>query len=213
MFLDFVEGPLWYVAVTVFLVGVVLRLIDIFRQRSRAEYAPSRDGGFVGGLRTVVTRSWPAPGFGKGAVYHIFAGYMFHIGLFILVLFAAPHVVFIEERILGFAWEPASYWVFIVSAEFAFAGLTLVWLRRVLHPVQKKISTFDDHAAAIITFLVMLTGCMALGESHDGLRALHMLCVDIFLIYFPFSRLMHAFTFAISRAKTGATMARKGVAA
>ena len=204
---------MWYFAAAVFVVGVVLRLVDIFRQRSRDELAPARSEPFAGGLRTILTRSWPAPGFGKGAVYHIFAGYLFHIGLFILVLFAAPHVAFIETRILGFAWEPAPYWVFIVSAQLAFAGLALVWLRRVLHPVQKHISTFDDHAAAILTFLVMLTGCMALGESHDGLRALHMLCVNIFLIYFPFSRLMHAFTFAISRGKTGAAMARKGVAA
>jgi hypothetical protein len=135
------------------------------------------------------------------------------VGLFVLLFWAAPHVDFIKERILGFGWTPAPHWVFILAADFAFAGLILLWLRRVMHPVMRRISTFDDHAAAILTFLVMLTGCMALGESHDGLRALHMLCVNLFLIYFPFSRLMHAFTFAISRAKTGAAMARKGVAA
>ena len=213
MFLEFVEGPLWYLAVAVFVVGVLLRLVDIFRRPSPGDLAPVRANGVAGAWRTVVTRSWPAPGFAKGAVYHLLAGYMFHIGLFVVIFFAAPHVVFIEERILGFGWTPVPYWLFIVAAEVSFAGLILVWLRRVLHPVQKKISTFDDHAAAMLTFIVMLTGCLALGESHDGLRALHMLSVNIFLIYFPFSRLMHAFTFAISRAKTGAAMARKGVAA
>jgi nitrate reductase gamma subunit len=40
-----------------------------------------------------------------------------------------------------------------------------------------------------------------------------MLTVCLLMVYFPFSRLMHAFTFPISRAYTGAAMARKGVSA
>ncbi len=38
-----------------------------------------------------------------------------------------------------------------------------------------------------------------------------MLIVDIWLIYFPFSRLMHAFTFVLSRGNTGAIYGRKGM--
>jgi nitrate reductase gamma subunit len=88
-----------------------------------------------------------------------------------------------------------------------------MWLRRMLHPVMRQISTFDDHASAFLTFIVMLTGCLALLQSHDSLRAIHMLTVELLMIYFPFSRLMHAFTFGISRAYTGAAMGRKGVEA
>lgn len=213
MFLEFVEGPLWYFSVVVFVVGVLLRLVDIARQPLRADLAPARQSGLPGALRTIVTRSWTAEGFSRGATFHLVAGYMFHIGLFVLLIFAAPHVRFIEERILGFGWTPAPHWLFMVASELAFAGLLLLWLRRLMHPVMRKISTFDDHAAAILTFVVMLTGCLALLKSHDSLRAIHMLTVCLLLIYFPFSRLMHAFTFPISRAYTGAAMARKGVSA
>jgi len=80
-----------------------------------------------------------------------------------------------------------------------------------MHPVMRQISTFDDHAAPILTFIVMFTGCMALFQSNDSLRAIHMLSVEMLMIYFPFSRLMHAFTFLISRGYTGAALARKGV--
>ena len=211
MFLEFVEGPLWYFSATVFVVGVLLRLVDVFRQPSKRDLAQARRSGLPGALRTVVTRSWTAEGFSRGATFHLAAGYMFHIGLFVLLLFAAPHVKFIEERILGFGWTPAPYWVFIVASQFAFAGLILLWLRRLMHPVMRKISTFDDHAAAILIFVVMLTGCLALLQSHDSLRAIHMLTVCLLLLYFPFSRLMHAFTFMVSRSYTGAAMARKGV--
>jgi nitrate reductase gamma subunit len=211
MFLELVEGPLWYVAVVIFVGGVALRLVDVFRAGLEKDLAVPQASGVPGALRTIVTRSWTAPGFSRGAAFHLVAGYMFHIGLFVLLLFAAPHVAFIEERILGFGWTPAPHWVFILAADFAFAGLLLVWLRRVLHPVMRMISTLDDHLAAILTFVAMFTGCMALFESHDSLRAIHMLTVEVLMIYFPFSRLMHAFTFLISRGYTGAAMARKGV--
>lgn len=213
MFLQFVEGPLWYAAVAVFVAGVALRLIEVFSKGVRPDLAPSRADGTIGGLRTIFSRSWTAEGFTRGATFHLFAGYMFHIGLFIVLFWAAPHVDFIRERILGFGWTPAPHWLFIVAANFAFAGIVLLWLRRIMHPVMRLISSFDDHAGAILTFVVMFTGCMALLESHDSLRAIHMLTVCLWLMYFPFSRLMHAFTFGLSRGYTGAAMARKGVRA
>ncbi|RLA32541.1 MAG: nitrate reductase [Gammaproteobacteria bacterium] len=213
MFLDFVEGPLWYAAVVIFLVGIAIRFYEILARGVKPDLATPRTEGTAGALRTIVTRSWTAKGFSSGAVFHLIAGYMFHIGLFVLLIFAAPHVIFIEERILGFGWAPAPHWLFIVAADLAFAGLVLLWLRRVMHPVMRQISTFDDHAAAILTFVVMFTGCMALLLSHDSLRAIHMLTVCLLMIYFPFSRLMHAFTFVLSRGYTGAVMGRKGVQA
>ena len=65
----------------------------------------------------------------------------------------------------------------------------------------------------VLMVLVMLTGCLALAHSFEGLRLFHLLLAEMLLIYFPFSNLMHAFTFPISRAYTGATMARKGIKA
>lgn len=213
MFLEFVEGPLWYASVAIFVIGVAIRLYEILARGVKPDLATPRSDGTAGALRTLVSRSWTAKGFSSGAVFHLVAGYMFHLGLFVLLLFAAPHVVFIEERILGFGWTPAPHWLFIVAADLAFAGLILLWLRRVMHPVMRRISTFDDHAAAWLTFSVMFTGCMALLLSHDSLRTIHMLSVCLLLIYFPFSRLMHAFTFVLSRGYTGAAMGRKGVQA
>jgi nitrate reductase gamma subunit len=213
MFLEFVEGPLWYASVVIFLAGVGLRLVEVLSKGISPDLSTPRGPGWPGALRTLVSRSWTAEGFTRGATFHLVAGYMFHIGLFVLLFFAAPHVVFIEERILGFGWTPAPHWLFILAADLAFAGILLLWLRRIMHPVMRKISTFDDHAAAILTFVVLFTGCMALLKSHDSLRAIHMLTVCLLLIYFPFSRLMHAFTFALSRGYTGAAMARKGVRA
>ena len=53
----------------------------------------------------------------------------------------------------------------------------------------------------------------ALFESFAVLRAIHLLTVELLMVYFPFSSLMHAFTFVLSRAYTGADYARHGVGA
>ena len=99
----------------------------------------------------------------------------------------------------------------MLSAQLAFLGLIILWLHRVLDPVSRLISTTDDYVGTILTFVVMLTGCLALLEAFNELRLLHRFTVEIFLIYFPFSRLMHAFTFIPSRLYTGAWLGRRGI--
>jgi nitrate reductase gamma subunit len=69
----------------------------------------------------------------------------------------------------------------------------------------------DEHIASWLVFLVMLTGCLALLERFESLRVIHFFLAELLLIYFPFSGLMHTFTFAFSRSYTGATMGRRGV--
>ena len=50
-------------------------------------------------------------------------------------------------------------------------------------------------------------------EQFDGLRVLHRFTVELLMVYFPFSRLMHAFMFIPSRAFSGAWFGRRGVRA
>ena len=98
-----------------------------------------------------------------------------------------------------------------MRASWSILWLIVLWVRRICDPVMRLISDWDDHVGTWLTFLVMLSGCLALQESHDSLRAIHMLLVNVWLIYFPFSRLMHALTFALSRGATGAVYGRKGM--
>ena len=211
MFTEFVDGPFWYFSAGVFVLGVLWRLIAILRAGSPPDLAPARRAGFPGAVRMNLRRLIVHREFLKPAGLHIVAGYMFHIGLFLLLFFAAPHVDFYRERIFGFAWTPLPRWAFVLVADFAFAGLLLLWLHRLLHPVRRLISKADDHIASILVFVVMLTGCMALFESFDALRVLHLFLAELLLIYFPFSSLMHTFTFVFSRSYTGATYAHRGV--
>lgn len=206
-----IEGPLWYVAAAVFVVGVAWRLIGILRFGRRTDLSVPRAAAVGGAIKALFLHLVPHGGFYSRTKLHLFAGYLFHLGFFAVLFFAAPHVDFLKKHVLGFGWEAMPRWAFIVAAEAAFAGLILLWFRRIADPTMRQISDADDHIGSWLTFIVMLTGCLALQEANDSLRALHMLTVEMLLVYFPFSRLMHAFTFVLSRAYTGVIYGRRGV--
>ena len=191
--------------------AIAWRIVAVFRHGMPRDLSEPRGSGIGGAIMTNIRRFYPRHEIAPKIRLHVIAGYMFHLGLFILLFFAAPHVIFIEEHITGFGWTPMPYWAFIVVSQIAFAGLILLWLHRVLHPVTRLISRTDDHIASILVFVVMLTGCMALLESFTGLRVLYRFTVELLMIYFPFSTLMHAIMFVPSRAYTGAFYGRRGV--
>ena len=211
MIAQLIEGPLWYLSVGIFLLGVVWRLAAIFWAGGSKDLAQPRGNGAVGAVKAQFTRFLPRRTIRQRGKVLIVAGYMFHLGLFAILFFARPHVEFTAERITGWGWTSMPYWAFIVAAEFAFVGLIMLWLHRVLNPVSRLLSTTDDYIGIILLFLVMLTGCLALAQSFEQLRLMHLALTELLLIYFPFSNLMHAFTFVISRGYTGAEMAYRGV--
>lgn len=208
---QFIDGPLWYFSLAVFAIGVVWRLSSIIFTSRKQDLSRARAAAGPAAVRTVFSRFIPHREISSQIRIQVVAGYLFHLGLFALLFFAAPHVLFIEQHLLGFGWTPMPHWAFIVSAQLAFFGLIVLWLRRMVHPVTRLISTRDDHVAAILTFIVMLTGCFALLEGSEALRLLHRFTVELWLIYFPFSALMHTFTFIPSRAFTGAWFGRRGI--
>ncbi len=209
-YLQLVQGPLFYIAAAIFVLAGSWRIIGILRLGKKPDLAPPRGSATAGWFKGNLRHFFPRGIFAERTWMHLLGGYSFHIGLFILLIFAAPHIAFVE-RFTGLSWPALPRWGFIVAAEFAFAGLIVLWVRRFSDPVMRLISDWDDHVGTWLTFLVLLTGCLALEQAHDALRALHMTVVDLWLVYFPFSRLMHAFTFALSRGATGASYGRKGM--
>ena len=211
MISNFIDGVFWNFSLAVFSIGILWKLASIMLGKKVTDLSVARDSASKGAMRTLFSRFIPDRGMWSKIKLQVVAGYLFHLGLFALIFFAAPHIRFLDEHFLGFSWPALPRWGFIVAAEFAFLGLILLWLHRLFSPVSRLISTADDYIASFLTFVVMLTGCLALLESFTELRLLHRFFVELFLIYFPFSQLMHTFTFIPSRMFTGAWFGRRGI--
>jgi len=210
MITSFIEGPLWYFSSLVFVIAISWRLISILKHRKKKNLAKPRLSEGGGALATIFRRFVPYSEFFKVSKFRILSGYLFHLGLFALLFFALPHVEFIYQ-LSGISWPAMPHWAFIVASEMAFFGLLFLWLYRIMNPVTRMLSTRGDHVGSILVFIVMLTGCLALFRSFELLRLIHLFSVELLLMYFPFSSLMHAFTFPFSRGFTGAVYHRRGL--
>ncbi len=213
--LGFARGPALKVALVIFILGVVWRIVGFALLRIRRDLNKPRTSVFkflTGGVIAVGTRSWPHPEFiartGPGEAL----GYSYHLGLFAVVLLFTPHIIFLGS-LFGIVWPGLPSSVITVISVLTLTLFLAVLFRRVTNPVMRMLSNFDDYFSWFITMAVLVTGLAAtahVGARYETLLAWHILSVDALLIWFPFGKLMHAFYIFPSRAINGAVLARKG---
>lgn len=146
-------------------------------------------------------------------MFTFLTGYVFHIGLFVIIFLLAPHISFFKS-ILGFAWPSISTPIVDFFAVLTMVSLLAVLYRRITHPVLKILSTSQDYFVWLLTFVPVLTGYMAyhhLLVPYNWMLGTHILSVELMLIFFPFTKLTHAFTLFLARWYTGSLAGQKGV--
>jgi nitrate reductase gamma subunit len=224
--LAFAKGPGMHWAVAIFVVGVLWRLVGIFSLRGRKDLSEPRNPKSWKGLRLIVLRAWPHQAFLKGAAFSHVMGYTFHIGLFVALFLYLPHLLFFEDvargviglnfkQIAGFAWPYLPGGAVYFFAAISVAALIALLAHRIASPVKRLISNFDDYFSWFVTTVPFVTGMLAyshIGAPYQNLLAAHILSVELLLVWFPFGKLMHAFTVFASRGTQGMQFERKGAA-
>ena len=93
-------------------------------------------------------------------------------------------------------------------------ALFAVLLHRLKDPVLRFLSQFQDYFTWFLTILPVFTGYIAfhrVGLPPQTLIAIHILSVELLMVVFPFTKLMHAFTLFMARWYNGAIAGYKGV--
>jgi nitrate reductase gamma subunit len=223
-FLDFVRGPLLAIALTIFALGTLWRMAGVLRRPRMPDLSPACEGApskAAGALRAIVRGMWPRLQFGQAVWVRTLNGYAFHIGLALVFFGYAPHIAFVR-RLTGLHWPALADGVMYLAAGVTIVSLLMALLFRLTNPVQRMISDAGDFVTWTVTFLPLMTGMMVVGESsarvlardqvlYPGPLALHLLSLELLLIWFPFGKLMHAILFAFSRGTTGIRFSHRGV--
>jgi nitrate reductase gamma subunit len=210
--LEFARGPALAFSVAVMLAGLAWRLYGIFRRPARADHSePRRHGAAAGGVHAVFAKMLPPRGVKvRGA--SMANAYAYHIGLALVVFAFAPHIAFIR-RTTGLAWPALPDGVIYVAAGVAIVGLAIALLARLSDPVLRLLSGFDDYFSWFVTMLPLATGMALLpGPAQPGYVAIHLLSLELLLVWLPFGKLAHAALVFVSRWRTGADFRRKGAA-
>jgi nitrate reductase gamma subunit len=220
--LDFARGPALAFSVAVFAFGLAWRLYGIFRRPVPPNYSEPRRTDFAaGGLRAVFGKMLPPKNVKiRGA--QMVNAYCYHIALAFVVFAFAPHIGFIERH-LGIGWPALPDPVTYLATAVAIIGLTGALFARLSDGVLRLLSNFDDYFSWFVTMLPLLTG-MALIErpyypvppvapelpTTPVLLAIHLLSLELLLVWLPFGKLAHAVLVFVSRWRTGADFTRKG---
>jgi nitrate reductase gamma subunit len=214
--LDFARGPAMQWSFMIFVAGVLWRLLGVFLLRPRPDLSEPRVAGaapYVGAVKKVFHYLWPRKEFRSRNLTPTVLAYVLHLGLAIVVFGGAFHLLFIRD-LFGVTWPALpSAFVYFTGAATVVAAIALL-VRRIMDPVTRLLSNFDDYFSWFVTVLPVVTGLMAVahfGARYETLLALHVLSFQLLLVWFPFGKLMHAFFWGPSKALTGYAFTRKGV--
>ena len=211
--LTWVRGPGFQIATIIFVLGIMLRLFEIIMLGRKANLAEAKGPEMSSGVRTIFTRTLPDASTFKRSTFTITTGYIFHIGLFVVIFLYAPHILLFKE-VLGISWPALPSTVIDATAVITIITLVIVLVHRLKDPVKRFLSNFDDYLGWFVTILPLVTGYIAfhrVGMSAPALIAIHILSVELLMIVFPFTKLMHMFTLVLARWYNGAISGYRGV--
>ncbi|MBT9386264.1 nitrate reductase [Pseudooceanicola sp. CBS1P-1] len=213
--LDFARGPALYAATLIMVCGLVWRLTGVallpFR-RDLAASGPNAKGRVSGALWQVVSRSFPRRSFLGRTMVTVTIGYAMHIGLAVILLGGAPHILLVTQA-TGLDWPALPKGIVAIASGVTLVSLLLVILRRLTHPVLRLLSNVDDYLSILLTLIPVLTGILLAEETllpYETLLTWHILSVEALMIWLPFGKLAHVVFVFAGRAALGARQARKG---
>lgn len=211
--LTWVRGPGFQIATVIFTLGIALRLAEILMLGRKANLAEAKGNAMTSGLRTVFSRTVPDASTFKRSAFTVTTGYIFHIGLFVVIFLFAPHILFFKD-LLNISWPALPSTVIDATAVVTIITLIAVLAHRQKDPVKRFLSNFDDYLGWFVTILPLVTGYIAfhrVGMPAPTLIAIHIISVQLLMIVFPFTKLMHAFTIFLARWYNGAISGYRGV--
>ena len=216
-FYSFVEGPMLWIAFSTFIIGSLARMalfLYVSRKADRIIYQH-----FSWKYIFATFGRWLLPlnkDVLKNPVFTIL-GYIFHICLIVVPIWLSGHIVLWEES--RFEW----YWTSIPDELADWMTLALIaialffFLRRIISPGIRLISTFSDYILIVIIALPFLSGYFlihgtldSIGFLGDNMQLIHMLSGELMLILIPFTKLSHFILFFFSRGATAIEFGRRG---
>jgi nitrate reductase gamma subunit len=217
--LEFARGPALAFSLAVLAAGSLWRIGAILRLGGKPDLSEPRSTRLLAGaMRGIFARMLPREEFRQRSRLGVWNGYVYHLGLAVIVFGYVPHIAFVE-RLTGVAWPALPGPVVYLCVGITFVSLFLALFERLTDPVRRLLSGFDDYFSWMVVFLPLATGMIAIHESHGpGASpplyalpvAIHLLSVELLFLWLPFGKLAHAFLVFASRGVTGAALTRKG---
>jgi len=217
--LTFARGPLFYAALVVFVAGMLYRLVRILMLGWSKDRIPPKGSKAAGVVKTYAKGllvwpfiPWVKRTFDRNPVIYL-AGGLFHLSLFVVVILGTAHML-VWKSLLGFGWPTLPLLIVDWLAAVGIVAMLVLLIHRIVNPVMKLLTGPAEWTNWALVFLPMVTGYIMthhLFFRYEVLFSLHMLSVDLLLIYLPFSRIAHFVFYFFSRTIHGIEFGKRAV--
>jgi nitrate reductase gamma subunit len=217
--LAFARGPMFYFALLIFVGGMFYRLVRIVLLGWKPDRVPAR-GSKLGGVVKTYAKNvlilpfipWVKGTFSRNAIMYI-AGGLFHLSLFTVIFLGTAHML-VWKSLLGFGWPTLALPIVDWLAAIGIVAMLVLFVNRLVNPVLKLITGPAEWLNWGLVFIPMLTGYMMthhLFFPYQVLFSLHMIAVDLLLIWIPASRISHFMFYFFSRTIHGTEFGKRAV--
>jgi nitrate reductase gamma subunit len=142
------------------------------------------------------------------------AGFAFHICLLATPIFLLGHNILWDER-WNISWwsmpdQVADYLTLVLIA-----AAIVLWVRRIVLPEVKIVTTIYDYVLLAIATAPFITGYVVYHQwlDYKTMLIIHILCGETMLIAIPFTKLSHMVLFFLTRAHIGSEFGQRRGAA
>jgi len=217
--LEFARGPFFQIALLVFIAGMFYRLVRVLTLGWHRDRVPSRGSKTTGVIKTYAKAflilpfyPWVKNTFNRNPVIYL-AGGLFHLGLFVVIFLGTAHML-VWKSLLGFGWPTLALPIVDWMAAVGIVAMIALLINRLVNPVLKLISGPAEYLNWLFVFLPMVSGYMMthhLWFRYEVLFSLHMLAVDVMLIWIPLSRISHFMFYFFARTIHGVEFGKRAV--
>jgi len=200
---ELARGPLLWIALLLFVGGVGYRIFQLFSLTSKKEkvYCPSSRvrPESTGSRKFRVILMLQNSLLGQHPVMAI-GSFLFHCLLFAVPIFCLGHNILLRQSIgISFLSLPDGLTNFLTIV--ILLGVLFFFLRRLLVPRVRAVSSAYDHAVLLITAAPFLTGLLAYYQWGDPRTMItcHALAGNLMLVAIPFTKLGHMVFFFFAR--------------
>ncbi|MCK8602143.1 TmcC family electron transfer complex membrane anchor subunit [Desulfoferrobacter suflitae] len=207
----FLIGPALWVTLAVFAGGLMCRIFYLYglsRERDKVFYNHMNWSWAWRSIGHWII-PWGSVSMRKQPIF-TFAFFLFHVCLFAVPIFLSAHNLLLEE------WVGWSLWTLPdrVADALTIALMVTVlflFLRRLVRPEVRILTTAWDYVLLTMTLLPFLTGFLAYHQwgPYRLMLVLHILCGEILLWVIPFSKLSHVLLWFFSRSFIGFEMGER----
>jgi len=205
---DFLTGPALWFAFIFFIGGLFVRIAFLFRLSRKKDRVIYNHFSFSWGLRSVIhwMIPWASASMRQQPVFTL-VGFLFHVSLLTVPLFLDAHILLWDDAFDVSLWSLPDALADGMTVVLVAAAVFL-FVRRLIRPEVRILTSSWDYALLILTVLPFLTGFLAYHQwgPYELLLIVHILLGEMLLILIPFTKLGHMLLFFFTRAFIGFEM-------